>query len=443
MIARQAQRPIMPVAIATTRYIALPTWSRMTINLPFSGLGFAVGPLVHVPAEATPEELEAARKAVEESLNIATRLAYQRAGADPTRATPGLANVKPGPRLKLYRMLTSALSPSRGFCSTPARAAARKTRAAAMNAWGSRRSLGLPAHSLVSRGQRRRDARHPAFDGYLGRGAARVAVPAHHRHRDIGEDRGREAEEQRAAPVRPARRTGAVRRFLDHWRPDLAVFTESEIWPNLILESSARGIPLTLVNARMTERSFRRWRRNKGVARPLFSALHWCLRRTKCWPGASPFWRAEGRARRQSQGGFPASTVDLDEYARLKHMLAGRPVLIAASTHEGEETIIADAHVLLSKSVSNLLTVIAPRHPSAGRALRNSCAIGGCRCHCGRAGSRSTTRARSMSQTPSASSAVLQDRDHRLHRRLARRARRPEPDRGRASGRHGVDRPVA
>ena len=62
-----------------------------------------------------------------------------------------------------------------------------------------------------------------------------------------------------------------VRSFLDHWRPDLAVFTESEIWPNLILESSARDIPLALVNARMTKRSFRRWRRSLGVARPLFS----------------------------------------------------------------------------------------------------------------------------------------------------------------------------
>src|SRR6185295_6536541 len=62
-----------------------------------------------------------------------------------------------------------------------------------------------------------------------------------------------------------------VRSFLDHWRPDLAVFTESEIWPNLILEASARDIPLTLINARMTKRSFRRWRRSPRIARPLFS----------------------------------------------------------------------------------------------------------------------------------------------------------------------------
>ena len=61
-----------------------------------------------------------------------------------------------------------------------------------------------------------------------------------------------------------------VAQFLDHWQPDLAVFTESEIWPNLIIESSNRGIPLMLVNARMTKRSFRRWRRNQAMASQLF-----------------------------------------------------------------------------------------------------------------------------------------------------------------------------
>src|SRR3712207_4877601 len=56
-----------------------------------------------------------------------------------------------------------------------------------------------------------------------------------------------------------------VRRFLDHWRPDLALVAESEIWPNTILELDARGIPLVLVNGRVSERSFRRWRRLPAV----------------------------------------------------------------------------------------------------------------------------------------------------------------------------------
>src|SRR5262245_11115458 len=90
MVARRSGRPIIPVAIATRRYLALNTWSRMTINLPYSGLGFAVGPVIEVPRDAPEEDLERYRVQVEESLNWATAQAFKRAGADPARATPGI-----------------------------------------------------------------------------------------------------------------------------------------------------------------------------------------------------------------------------------------------------------------------------------------------------------------------------------------------------------------
>src|SRR5262249_10955562 len=106
MIARASGRPIMPMAIATSRYRALNTWSRMTINLPWSNMGFAIGDPVFVPREASDEELEVCRQAVERSLNAATALAYARAGTDPGRATPGYV-APPGLRLKTYRLLTA------------------------------------------------------------------------------------------------------------------------------------------------------------------------------------------------------------------------------------------------------------------------------------------------------------------------------------------------
>jgi len=371
MIARQAQRPIMPVAIATTRYLALPTWSRMTINLPFSGLGFAVGPLVHVPVDATPEQLEACRKAVEDSLNFATRKAYERAGADPSRATPGRANVEPGPRLKIYRALTAALSPFAGLLiktrerrgkEDPTRRNERlgrplRPRPPGKLVWFHAASVGetlaiLPLIDALS------EAR-PELQFLLTTGTVTSAKIA-------GERLKRNAIHQFA----PLDVPHFVRGFLDHWKPDLAVFTESEIWPNLILESSARGIPLTLVNARMTERSYRRWRRNKGVARPLFSrfalvlAQNEMLARRFASLGA-PKAVAAGNLKVDS----PPPPIDLDEYARLKHMLGNRPVLIAASTHEGEESIVADAHLLLARTVPGIATVIAPRHPERGPAI--------------------------------------------------------------------------
>ena len=114
MVARQSGRPILPVAIATSRYLAFNTWSRMTVNLPFSGLGFAVGPMVRVPREANPGELETYRQAVKTSLNQATALAFTRAGADPTRATPRAAlasRTTSGISIKAYRVATAWPAP--------------------------------------------------------------------------------------------------------------------------------------------------------------------------------------------------------------------------------------------------------------------------------------------------------------------------------------------
>ncbi len=371
MIARQSQRPIMPVAIATSRYLALNTWSRMTINLPYSGLGFAVGPLVHVPPDAGPEELERCRQAVEDSLNLATQNAYMRAGADPSRATPGAANIRPGLRLRLYRAGTRLLAPfvplllkhrERRGKEDPARRSERLGQATAPRpagrlVWFHAASVGetlavLPLMEALGK-------ERPEISFLLTTGtvtSAKVAnerLPAHAIHQFVPLD----------APQ-------FVRAFLDHWKPDVAVFTESEIWPNLILESSARNIPLTLVNARMTDRSFRRWRRNKGLARPLFSRFSLVLAQNETLVRrftvlGAPRVVVSGNLKVDS----PPPPLDLNEFARLKHALAGRPVLIAASTHEGEEQIIADAHRLLAREVPGLCTIIAPRHPHRGNAI--------------------------------------------------------------------------
>lgn len=371
MIAKQSQRPIMPVAIATSRYIALNTWSRMTINLPYTGLGFAVGPMVHVPPDAGPEELERCRKAVEDSLNLATRNAYLRAGADPLRATPGAADVKPGFRLKLYRAATRALAPAvplllkareRRQKEDPARRGERLGQAACPRppgrlVWVHAASVGetlavLPLMEALAKA--RPDASFLLTTGTVT--SAKIAkerLPARTIHQYVPLD----------APQ-------FVRPFLDHWKPDLAVFTESEIWPNLIIESSARSIPLTLVNGRMTDRSFRRWRGNKGLARPLFSRFALILAQNEMLVRR---FTLLGAPRVIVSGNLKVDTppppIDLNEYARLKHALTGRPVFIAASTHESEEEIIADAHHLMARDVPDLCTIIAPRHPHRGNAV--------------------------------------------------------------------------
>jgi 3-deoxy-D-manno-octulosonic-acid transferase len=90
-LAKVTGRPILPVAMCSSHYAALPTWSRMTINLPGSRLGGSFGTPINVPADATSEMLEVFRQQVETQLNIATMDAYHRAGADPARATPPAA----------------------------------------------------------------------------------------------------------------------------------------------------------------------------------------------------------------------------------------------------------------------------------------------------------------------------------------------------------------
>ncbi|MGH6804064.1 MAG: lysophospholipid acyltransferase family protein [Methyloceanibacter sp.] len=88
LISSRSGRPIVPFAVATSRYLSVNSWSRMTINLPFSKLGIVMGDPIHVPREAGPAELEVYRKRVEAALNEVTAKAYRLAGADMTRATP-------------------------------------------------------------------------------------------------------------------------------------------------------------------------------------------------------------------------------------------------------------------------------------------------------------------------------------------------------------------
>ncbi|HXF55968.1 MAG TPA: 3-deoxy-D-manno-octulosonic acid transferase, partial [Hyphomicrobiaceae bacterium] len=158
-----------------------------------------------------------------------------------------------------------------------------------------------------------------------------------------------------------------VRSFLEHWRPDLAVFTESEAWPNLIIETASRGVPLALVNGRMSNRSFSRWKRFKSLSRPLFSRFDVVLAQNEKF--ARRF--AQIGARRTLTVGnlkidAPPPPADGAELGRLKRAMAERPAFLAASTHEGEERAIAAAHRRLAQERAGFCTIIAPRHPERG-----------------------------------------------------------------------------
>jgi 3-deoxy-D-manno-octulosonic-acid transferase len=155
-----------------------------------------------------------------------------------------------------------------------------------------------------------------------------------------------------------------VRGFLDHWRPDLAIWIESELWPNLVVETAGRGIPMALVNGRMSPRSFRRWRRAAGFARLLLDRFRVILP----WDHASAeHFRALGARGIGAVGNLKFSAdppeVDPAALAAFRAAIGARPVWLAVSTHEGEEEVLLDAHRLLAAKRPDLLTLIAPRHP--------------------------------------------------------------------------------
>jgi len=160
---------------------------------------------------------------------------------------------------------------------------------------------------------------------------------------------------------------GPVARFLDHWRPDVAVMVESEFWPRLIHATHARGIPLVLANARMSDRSARRWGRMGGLARAVLGRFTLLAAPDAAMAERLVSLGAEG-GRVQVTGSLKRAAerlpVDPAELASLRSLIGGRPLWLAASTHAGEEAAVADAHRLLCQSHPDALLILAPRHPA-------------------------------------------------------------------------------
>ena len=162
---------------------------------------------------------------------------------------------------------------------------------------------------------------------------------------------------------------GPVARFLSHWRPDVAVMVESEFWPRLMVETHARGIPMILANARISDRSARRWGRLRGAAAALLgrftllTAPEAGMAARLVALGADPGRvRVTGTLKRAAE----RLPVDAGELARLRAALAGRAVWLAASTHPGEEAVVAAAHRALSARLPGAMLILAPRHPVRG-----------------------------------------------------------------------------
>ena len=159
-------------------------------------------------------------------------------------------------------------------------------------------------------------------------------------------------------------------RFLDHWRPALALWVESELWPNLVFAADARNIPMVLVNARLSARSYSRWRHWPGLIRTILRAFDLCLAQDQ---RQAERFRSLGARQVAALGDLkaaaPALPFDRSELSHLRAEIGSRPLWLAASTHTGEEKVAARVHREIAAHHPGLLTIIVPRHPARGNAI--------------------------------------------------------------------------
>lgn len=164
----------------------------------------------------------------------------------------------------------------------------------------------------------------------------------------------------------PVDTPGAVRAFLDHWRPAAAVFVESELWPNLILEARRREVKLVLASARITEKTVEGWRRFPGAAREVVSAFARVLPQDEASAERleSLGARIDGHVNLKLAGAAPPH--DPGAFTRLSAAIGDRPVVVAASTHDGEEIALVRA---LDSLADRLCLILVPRHPERSAAI--------------------------------------------------------------------------
>ena len=384
-IAQMSGRPILPVATASSRFYAMRTWSRMTINLPYSNIVMRLGDPIYVPRDAQEAQLEVLRQQVQDALNEVTHQAYADVDADILKATPHTALPPdapadpPGFKLKSYRTATRLIANVAPLILRHREKQGKEDPARRQE------RLGRPSH--------------PRPEGPLtwmhaaSVGETNAVLPLINRLHDtcpdsrfllttgtvtsakLAQERLPDHDIHQFAPLDAPQ---FVRRFLDYWQPGLVLLTESEIWPNTIVECHARDIPIAIVNGRMSERSYRRWRKNKSLSLPLFSRLRLVLAQNdRLVRRFQELGARDVRCTGNIKLDAPRLPVDEAECAKLTVAFQGRSVWAAVSTHAGESEIVVDAHKSLTTDFPNLMTIFAPRHPERGAEIASLAAAAG------------------------------------------------------------------
>ena len=163
-----------------------------------------------------------------------------------------------------------------------------------------------------------------------------------------------------------------VNRFLNHWRPELVIFVDSEVWPNYLLEVAKRKIPLILINGRITMKTFKRWKVIPSFSRKIFSLYDLCLSSSK---ESEENLKSLGAKNVKYFGNlkFCPANPNTDNINNLKLSLNNNSIWCAASTHPGEEEIILNTHIKLKEKNKKVVTIIIPRHISRSDEIFTLC----------------------------------------------------------------------
>ncbi|MHA1127746.1 MAG: 3-deoxy-D-manno-octulosonic acid transferase [Alphaproteobacteria bacterium] len=170
----------------------------------------------------------------------------------------------------------------------------------------------------------------------------------------------------------PLDMSSAVNSFLDHWRPDLAIWSDTAFMPALVHETHKRETPMLLINARMSAKSYRRWRSIRGMASSILGRFDTVLAQDTL---TAHYLQSLGVPSNKVQvsgslkeGAAPLKHNEMERKA-LAGAINGRTVWLAASTHPGEEEMILKAHRIARRSFPELMLILAPRHPERGDEL--------------------------------------------------------------------------
>lgn len=168
-----------------------------------------------------------------------------------------------------------------------------------------------------------------------------------------------------------------VARFINHWKPNLALFLESEIWPNILLTLEKNNIPSILINGRLSDNSFKNWCRVKSIAQQIFSTFNLILAQSS--NDTNRFQQLDATAKTMGNIKLNALPLSYDkaQYEILKNAIGKRPFWVYASTHNGEEEMAARIHLSLKEKLPELLTIIVPRHPNRSDDIQNKLNIMG------------------------------------------------------------------